>query len=149
MRLTLLSSTVLALTLIGAVGAAMADSKANKTLVRDYMTMLFGDKQVATAVERYAAKDIVQHNPNLGDGADAVVEFLGTLVKDNPRFSYDIKRLIAEDDMVVVHAHVKFSPEDRGAPVVDIFRLADGKVAEHWDVLQPIPEQSANDNTMF
>ena len=63
--------------------------------------------------------------------------------------SVEIKRVIAEDDVVVAHNLVKLKPEDRGMAGVDIFRLLDGKIVEHWDVRQPVPEKSANDNTMF
>jgi predicted SnoaL-like aldol condensation-catalyzing enzyme len=66
-----------------------------------------------------------------------------------PQGSYDIKRTAAEDDLVALHSLLKTSPEDRGSAVVDFFRLEDGKVVEHWDVLQPIPESAANDHPMF
>ena len=128
---------------------ANADAAVNKALVRDYMTMLFVDRQLDEAVARYADENIIQHNPNLPDGTAAVVDFLGGLMGENPGFKYDIKRIIAEDDLVVVHAHVTMSPEDTGLAVFDMFRVADGKVVEHWDVLQPVPAESMNGNTMF
>ena len=62
---------------------------------------------------------------------------------------FDFKRLICEGDLVVVHSQLTMSPEDRGSAVMDIFGLEDGKIVEHWDVLQPIPDSSANSNTMF
>jgi predicted SnoaL-like aldol condensation-catalyzing enzyme len=63
--------------------------------------------------------------------------------------SFDIKRAIAEGDLVVTHSLLKTSLEDRGSAVADIFRLEDGKVVEHWDVVQPVPESAANDHPMF
>jgi len=66
-----------------------------------------------------------------------------------PRSSLDIKRAIAEGDLVVTHSLLRTSPEDHGTAAADIFRLEHGKIVEHWDVLQPVPEVAANDNTMF
>jgi predicted SnoaL-like aldol condensation-catalyzing enzyme len=63
--------------------------------------------------------------------------------------SIDIKRVIAEGDLVVSHLLINMAPENRGMAGVDTFRLQDGKIVEHWDVLQPVPERAANDNTMF
>jgi predicted SnoaL-like aldol condensation-catalyzing enzyme len=63
--------------------------------------------------------------------------------------SVDIKRAVAEGDLVVTHSLLKTSPEDRGTAAADIFRLEDGKVVEHWDVVQPVPESAANDHPMF
>jgi predicted SnoaL-like aldol condensation-catalyzing enzyme len=62
---------------------------------------------------------------------------------------FDVKRMVAEGDMVMVHSHLIRQPGERGTAVVDIFRLENGKVVEHWDVLQEIPEHPANNNTMF
>ncbi len=63
--------------------------------------------------------------------------------------SFALKRVIAEDDLVVLHYHLKMTPDDLGQAVVDIFRVEDGRIVEHWDVLQPVPAESANTNTMF
>ena len=70
-------------------------------------------------------------------------------VETFPELHLDIKRMIAEGDLVVTHSHLENYPDDRGTAVVDLFRVENGKIVEHWDVLQPIPEQAANDNTMF
>ncbi len=61
----------------------------------------------------------------------------------------DIKRAVAEGDMVVTHSLLKTSPDDLGTAAADFFRLENGKVVEHWDVLQPVPESAANDQPMF
>jgi predicted SnoaL-like aldol condensation-catalyzing enzyme len=66
-----------------------------------------------------------------------------------PGWRYEFKHAYVDGNIVVVHSHVRMNAEDRGMAVVDIFRLEKGKVVEHWDVVQPIPEKSANDNTMF
>ncbi len=139
---------VVALALGGAPNA-VGDAAVNRALVIDYLRMLFGEKKVAQAVETYAADNIVQHNPNIGDGREPIIAFLDGLMAAHPAATWEIKRVVAEGDLVVVHTHLTLSPDDRGMAVVDIFRVADGKVVEHWDVLQPVPAQAANDNTMF
>ena len=66
-----------------------------------------------------------------------------------PQLGLDIKRAVAEGELVVTHSLLKTSPEDRGTAAADFIRLEDGKIVEHWDVLQPVPESSANDHPMF
>ena len=99
--------------------------------------------------ERYQGPMYIQHNPMAADGAEPFIGFVKYLKSEHPESRYEIKRMIAEGDLVVIHAHVTNSPEDRGVAVVDILRFEDGKAVEHWDVIQPIPETAANDNTMF
>ena len=81
--------------------------------------------------------------------SERVREILSWYAGENPELRVDIKRAIAEDDLVMTHSLLKTSPDDRGTAAADIFRLEDGKIVEHWDVLQPVPETAANDNTMF
>jgi len=66
-----------------------------------------------------------------------------------PELHLDIKRALAEEDLVFTHSHLHLKPGDRGMSVADIWRIADGRIVEHWDVVQEVPEASANDNTMF
>ena len=89
--------------------------------------------------------EYIQHNPQAPDGAEAFIGF----VKAFPEANVDIRRVVAEGDIVVTHSLLKFAPDDRGTVAVDLFRLQDGKVVEHWDVLQPYPEESANPHPMF
>jgi len=70
-------------------------------------------------------------------------------VQQFPEVNLEIQRMVAEGDLVVTHSHLTTGPQDRGSAVMDIFRLEQGKIVEHWDVMQPVPETSANDNTMF
>jgi predicted SnoaL-like aldol condensation-catalyzing enzyme len=90
-----------------------------------------------------------QHNPQAGDGAEPFIGFVKYYTQTYPDLHMDIKRLIAEGDWVVVHNHHTRSAGDRGVAVIDIFRLEDGRIVEHWDVLQDVPESAANNNTMF
>ena len=127
----------------------MADLDQNKRVVRSFYEESFNDGDPEGAVERYLGNRYVQHNPQAADGPEAFIGFVKWIRGENPEIRIDIKRLIAEDDLVVTHGNLKNSPEDRGTAVVDIFRVENGKIVEHWDVVQPIPEQAANDNTMF
>ena len=127
----------------------MADLETNKQNVVAYYTLAFNDKQPEEAVARYLGDRYIQHNPQAPDGGEALIQFVRSFVQQFPDLSIDIKRVVAEGDLVVTHGLIKTGPDDRGMAAADIFRLEDGKIVEHWDVLQPVPETSANDNTMF
>jgi predicted SnoaL-like aldol condensation-catalyzing enzyme len=121
----------------------------SKDVVMAFGRLAFGEKNPADAAERYLSEDYVQHNPQVPDGREAFVQMVGGLLAQAPDAVFDVKRVIAEDDLVVLHTHLKVTPDENGQAVVDIFRVEDGKVVEHWDVLQPVPDESANDNSMF
>jgi predicted SnoaL-like aldol condensation-catalyzing enzyme len=127
----------------------VTDPEKNKQTVLAYYNLAFNDKQPAEAVEKYGGPHYIQHNPQAPDGFEAFVQFVTNFVEQFPQLSLDIKRAVAEGDMVVTHSLLKTSPEDRGTAAADFFRLEDGKVVEHWDVLQPVPESAANDHPMF
>jgi predicted SnoaL-like aldol condensation-catalyzing enzyme len=120
---------------------------ANKKLVVDFYRVVFIEKRVAEGFERYVAPGYIQHNPMLPSGREAAVKFLTRAVTRDS--ISDIKRVIAEGDLVVLHVHSRNTLSDRGRAVVDIFRVADGKIIEHWDVIQAVPAKSQNPNTMF
>src|SRR5918996_259937 len=126
----------------------MTDPGHTKQTVIAYLTTAYNDKRPAEAVEKYGGSHYTQHNPQAPDGFDAFIQFVEGFVEQFPQLSLDIKRAVAEDDLVVTHSLLKTSPEDRGTAVADIFRLEDGRVVEHWDVLQPVPESAANDDLM-
>lgn len=121
----------------------------HKETVVAYLHQALNDKQPAEAAEAYLGPRYIQHNPQVADGAEAFVGFITGFTQQFPDLHLDIKRVIAEGDLVVTHSLVTVHPDDRGSAVMDIFRLADGKIVEHWDVLQPVPEEAANTNTMF
>ncbi len=98
---------------------------------------------------KYLGSNYRQHNPQAGDGAEAFIAFVHYFTKAFPNFRIDVKRMVAEGDLVFMHSHLVREPGDRGSAVVDIFRLEDGKIVEHWDVVQEVPEKAANNNTMF
>ncbi len=137
-----------------ACGRAQLDR--NERTVVAFYTTAFNQGSPAEAVEKYVGVDengdklYIQHNPQAADGPQAFVEFVSGFKASFPDLHVDIVRVIAECDLVVTHSHLTLSPDDRGSVGADIFRLDDkGKVVEHWDVIQQIPETSANDNGMF
>ncbi len=135
---------------LAAACAAQAQGiQQNKELVLSFFRLMFQEHRVEEAVSRYVDKRYVQHNPYLESGTAPLVDFFVLYFEQNPQASAEIKRVIAEGDLVVVHSLWKEAAEDRGQAVVDIFRVAEGKIVEHWDVSQEIPENPANANGMF
>jgi predicted SnoaL-like aldol condensation-catalyzing enzyme len=123
----------------------MADLEQNKRTVVEYYELAFNGKEPEQAVEKYVGSQYIQHNPQAPDGPEAFIAF----VRAFPGISVDIRRVMAEGDMVVTHSLVRFTAEDPGSVAADFFRLQDGKVVEHWDVIQPWPQESANPHPMF
>ena len=126
-----------------------SDIPENKKYVTDFYTLAFVKKHVEEAFAKYVGENFIQHNPNIPDGKEASIGFLAKFLKDNPQATTTIKRVVAEDNLVAIHSHLKRNPEDRGRAVIDIFRVEQGKIVEHWDVLQLIPETASNNNGMF
>jgi predicted SnoaL-like aldol condensation-catalyzing enzyme len=123
--------------------------EANKKVVRNFYDLAFNRKQPAEAAATQLGPSYRQHNPGAADGAAPFVAFVTGFVAAFPELTVSFQRFIAEADLVAVHSHFVRSPGDRGMAVMDIFRLANGKIVEHWDVLQEVPEKAANSNTMF
>ena len=123
--------------------------KANAKKVVAFMELVFNQKKVKEGFDKYVGDKYIQHNPIAPDGPQAAVEVLGKALQAFPGWTYEFKHAYVDGDIVVLHSHVRIKAEDRGMAVVDIFRFEKGKIVEHWDVVQPIPEKSANNNTMF
>lgn len=126
-------------------------AEANKKVVMEFEELAFEKKDPAAAAE-LLTDDFKQHNPQVPDKKEGFVQGIGYMHSTYPNLKLETKRVVASGDMVVVHKYGKYdwnNPEERGVAVIDIFRLMDGKIAEHWDVIQEIPAQSANPNTMF
>ncbi|MFF7398093.1 nuclear transport factor 2 family protein [Achromobacter sp. NPDC008082] len=145
-----LAACVLAASNCLAVAPALAAApQSNKEIVVAFFRMMFQDREVDEAVRLYVSPNYVQHNPYMRDGVGPMVDFFPPYFDQHPQAIVDIKRVIAEGDLVVIHNQWRDSPEDRGQAVVDIFRVEKGKIVEHWDVSQEIPENPANQNGMF
>jgi predicted SnoaL-like aldol condensation-catalyzing enzyme len=125
-----------------------AQEEANKKVVIDLYEKGINQKDFEAAAKNFGPR-YVQHNPRAADGPEGFKAFIGFLKAKFPNYHSEIKRVFADDDFVILHVHNVPEPGQRGAAIVDIFRLENGKVVEHWDVRQDIPEQSANSNTMF
>jgi predicted SnoaL-like aldol condensation-catalyzing enzyme len=125
-----------------------AQSEQNKRTVLDFYDKGLNQKDFEAA-SRYFGDRYVQHNPNAADGPAGFKGFLQFLKDKFPQSRSEVKRAFAEGDYVIVHVHAVREPGTRGSAIVDIFRLENGKIVEHWDVVQPIPEKAANANGMF
>jgi predicted SnoaL-like aldol condensation-catalyzing enzyme len=121
----------------------------NKKIVLEYTDLAFIQRKPEEAVAKYLGPYYRQHNPGAGDGTESFIAHVKWWAKNYPSCHFDLKRIIAEGDLVMTHTHIIREPGDRGLAVMDIFRFENGKVVEHWDVVQEIPETSANNNTMF
>ena len=121
----------------------------NKKIVIDFYEGVFLKHQVQEYSDRYIGQQYIQHNPYVPDGKAPFVNYFTQYFKETPQASNVIKRAVAEGDLVFLHVHSTQNKQDRGEAIIDIFRVEDGKIVEHWDVQQSIPEQSANQNTMF
>lgn len=121
----------------------------NKQLAKDCLDMIFNQNKVEQAAAQYIGANYRQHNPNAPNGPPGIIAYATGYIKANPELHMEFKRIIAEGDLVVVHSHLKPNPTDLGLAVVDIFRVEDGKLVEHWDVMQPVPTKAENKNTMF
>ena len=124
-------------------------SAQNKRIVTDFYEGVFLKHKVKEYADRYIGQQYIQHNPNVPDGKAPFVNFFTEKFQKNPQAKNEIKRAIAEGNLVVLHVHSTENEKDRGRAIVDIFHVENGKIVEHWDVIQNIPEQSKNTNTMF
>jgi predicted SnoaL-like aldol condensation-catalyzing enzyme len=148
-RLTL-AAAALAL-LVATPAASAADAKQmeenKKTVAAFYDAAL--NKKDFDAAAKFLGPRYTQHNPVAADGPEGFKAFIAFLKDKFPNNRSEIKRIFADGDYVIVHVHAVREPGTRGNAIIDIFKLENGKVVEHWDAVQPIPEKAANNNGMF
>ncbi len=127
---------------------AVTPEQDNTRFVRQFDDTLFNKHDLsvipAAVLERY-----IQHNPTFPDGRQGLIDGVTQTFKAVPQLSHDLKQVFADNDTVILYTNTHLSTGDRGLAIVDIYRLEGTKIAEHWDVIQPVPESSANINTMF
>ena len=128
--------------------AHTAQEEANRQAVLAFYEKGLNQKDADAALQ-YVGDRYVQHNPTAADGPEGFRKFVAFLRDKTPNSHSDIKQSFVDGDYVTLHVHAVREPGTRGSAIIDIFRLEKGKIVEHWDVVQPIPETSANTNTMF
>ena len=149
-----LSMSLVFIFLLAAVQTFGADSarttqEKNKKIVLDFYEMAFNQHKPTEAAKKYIGDAYIQHNPHVPNGAQAFYGYFEGYFKANPRSHVIFAHVLAEGDLVVLHLNSKKDDQDLGRAVVDIFRLENGKIVEHWDVVQEVPAKTASGNTMF
>ena len=138
----------IALLLGAALPAHAADPETNKKVVLDFYEKGLNQKDFEAAAKHFGPR-YIQHNPGAPDGIEGFKAFIALRKEKFPNAKSEIKRVFAEGDYVILHVHAVREPGTRGRAIVDIFRLEDGKIVEHWDVAQDIPEKMPHSNGMF
>lgn len=119
----------------------------NKQIVTTAYQRIFGDLD-ASAVDECMRKDFIQHNPTIADGPDGVKQLLQMLASQGvPKQNIEFKHVIADGDTVMLHSRYEMAGKEWR--FIDIYRVQDGKLAEHWDAMMPMPETRANTNSLF
>lgn len=132
-----------------AYGRTMSTAEENKAHAQAFYDLMFNRCDPAKAMALYAGAEYIQHNPEVGDGKQAFIEYFERMATEYPGKKVTFKRAIAEREFVVLHCFQEW-PGSENYAGIDIFRFDErGKIVEHWDVLQVMPETSQNDNGMF
>ena len=131
---------------ISLISDTLRKEKFNKKLVADFYQQLFGDKDLS-AIDKYIGDVYIQHNPGLKDGKEALKQGAAQWFKGAPKIKINIQHIGADGNFVYIHTKSDQGPKTES--VLDIFRLDNGKIVEHWDIIQTVPEHSENPHPMF
>jgi len=136
-----------------ASGCAPSEPLTTREAAKGFLAQMFMEGDMGGAYERYAAADFIQHNPIMGDGVKAHEAYFEAQAKDpqgDPKAWRHVTNMVLVDGDLFALYHEAFrGPDDPGRVFVDIWRVANGKMVEHWDVKQPVPDKSANNNGMW
>jgi predicted SnoaL-like aldol condensation-catalyzing enzyme len=121
----------------------------NKEIVVAFYKKAHFEGDVDGAIALYVGDSYIQHTPAAEDGVEGLRNYINLFLKTFPHAKGDIRRVLADGDIVAVHAHWTGLISKNGDIGIDLFRVKDGKLVEHWDVIQAIPDASKNGNTMF
>ncbi len=136
------TAVTLGTTLIAAPLFADADYA---SIVEEYIEVVVNGREY-DRIDEFVAEDLIQRNPQLPNGREPLRDFWTEFMGSQPEARFNVVRIISEGAYVVKHSLFQSTPQDRGVAVVDIFRLEDGLIVEHWDVVQPVPETTVNGN---
>lgn len=129
----------------------IAESDRNREVMIDFLDLFMTQGRVREAFEKHVDSGYIQHSPDYRDGREGTIqdleEFFGSMAPGFPKI--DIRHLVIAGDLAVVHLHGRAGDDDLGIVGTDIFRLVDGKIVEHWDVVQPVRESSRNHHAMY
>ena len=147
-NIQILAVATLAFMMISIQSADAGQQETNKKNVVEFYEKALNQKDFEAA-SKYIGPRYIQHNPAAADGPEGLKAFLQFLRDKFPSSRSEINRVFADGDYVILHVHTTRVPGTRGLAIVDIFKLENGKIVEHWDVVQDIPEKAANPNGMF
>jgi len=128
---------------------AVSDPETNRKNAVSFYNMMFNDCEPERAIELFVGEEYIQHNPHVKSGKQGFIDYFNKMAREYPGKKVIIKRTLAEGNHVVLHCH-QIWPDNLEYAGIDIFRFDEyGKIIEHWDVLQTLPETSAHTNGMF
>lgn len=125
----------------------MSESAETRAVIEPFLELFYGRRAIREAMERYVVEDYVQHNPGIADGREAAIAALeASLARSD--LHLDVQRLLVDGPYAMIHLHA-WRDGERGGSVMDLYRVEDGRIVEHWDVIQQVPEHAANPHPFF